>query len=121
MRCSTGRANHHQGHEATFERSDALLNDEIVYVPYGWIGCVGFIVTRSTWTPVLLGSGIPVHVHVWAHYRGFANGETGADRPNDLVITAIKDRNAAQRTLRRVGNVPELDELPFRFRSPKTR
>jgi hypothetical protein len=106
-----------QGADVTVDPTEALLNDEIIYVPYGWIGCVGFLVVRSTWTPILLGSGIPLRVHVWAYYRGFADGETNVDRPNDLLVTMVKDPRAARRALVRVGHLPEPVELPFRFRS----
>jgi hypothetical protein len=107
----------HEGHPISFERHDALVNDDLIYVPYGWIGCCGFLVARSTWTATLLGSGIPKRVHVWAYYRGFADGPTSNDRPNDLVILAVRDPRAAQRALKRVGKVPAVDQLPFRFRN----
>ena len=106
-----------QGLEVTVDPTEALINDEIIYVPYGWIGCAGFRVVRSTWTPILLGSGMPLRVHVWAHYRGFADGPTSADRPNDLVVMSVKDLHAARSALLRIGELPDPLELPFRFQS----
>ena len=106
-----------EGREAVFEHADVLLNEDIVYVPYTWIGCVGFLVDRATWTPVLLGSGIPLRVHVWARYRGFADGDTSAERLNDLVVTAVNNRAATRQALARLRNLPDLDRLPFRLRN----
>lgn len=104
------------GREARHDAREVLLNEDLVYIPYGWIGCVGFLVPRSTGSPILLGSGVPRHVHVWAYYRGFADGETSADRPNDLVVIEVREREATARALARVGEVPPDAALPHRFR-----
>lgn len=100
--------------EEPFEFDRALLNDDLVYIPIGWIGCIGFLVERSSGSAILLGSGIGLNVHVWAYYRGFADGEDSASRRNDLIITSICDPHATRRVLRRIVRSADLDRLPLR-------
>lgn len=106
------------GRPVSSDTRDALVNEDLIYIPETWVGCGGFLYDRRAERIILLGSGIPVAVHVWAFYRGFADGETGADRLNDLVITSVRDEAATYRTLRtRLLNPPKLDSLPVRIES----
>lgn len=100
--------------EEPFEIEHALLNDDLVYIPICWIGCAGFLVERASWNPILLGSAMVLEVHVWAYYRGFADGQTPAACRNDLIITSIHDREATRRVLRRVVRSADLERLPLR-------
>jgi hypothetical protein len=115
------------GHLPEYKSSEVLINEDLLYFPIGWVGCVGFLVDRKTFEAHLLGSGIPVASHVWAHYRGFAKGRTGSERRNDLVITAVHSMKAIYDLLRVMfgGGTyfkeilrPGLDALPLLCASP---
>lgn len=77
---------------------DLLANDDLVLVPSRGIGSAGFLVNRTTWHAWELGSGRSPAEHIWAHYKGFADGQT--ERLNDIVILHIHDEAATQRFLR---------------------
>lgn len=112
------------GHPPEYKSSEVLINEDLLYFPIGWVGCAGFLVDRKTFEAHLLGSGLPVVSHVWAHYRGFAKGRTGNQRRNDLVITSVSSMKAICDLLRDLfgGGTyfqealrPGLDALPFRI------
>lgn len=62
---------------------------------------------------------------VWAHYKGFADGETFEGRSNDLVILRLGNEFEAQRSLRNIFRGksfwneirPKLHDLPLRIRN----
>jgi hypothetical protein len=83
-----------------FEIGRVLVNDDLIYVPYGWVGCLGFLVHRRTERVILLGSVLVPHQWVWAFYRGFSLGETAADRQDTLVIRAVHQPRETVKTFR---------------------
>jgi hypothetical protein len=112
------------GRPPEYKSSEVLINEDLLYFPIGWVGCAGFLVDRKTFEAHLLGSGLPVVTHVWAHYRGFAKGRTGDERRNDLVITSVHSMKATCDLLRNIfgGGTyfketlrPGLDALPLRI------
>jgi len=60
-----------RGHPIAFKVERAVLNDALIYLPYTYIGCVGYLVERHSRRVMLLDSGMLPHVHIWAYYRGF--------------------------------------------------
>ena len=89
------------GREPEYAPADVLVNEKLMYFPITWIGCTGFLYRRDNSSAVLLGSAFSPRIHVWAHYRGFAEGKTRDDRRNDLMITEIQDRRRTEDFLRR--------------------
>lgn len=90
--------------EISYDRRGALVNDKQFYIPYTWIGCVGYLVDRTTSKVMALGSGIAVETQIWALYRGIR------DDHNNLEILAVHDMVELESLLRQVmGN--------YRFRT----
>lgn len=54
---------------------EVLVNADLLVLPIGWIGCSGVLVERATGQVHILGSGFPAATHIWAWYRGFADGK----------------------------------------------
>ena len=60
-----------RGSPITFKVERVAVNDDLIYLPYTYIGCVGYLVERhSRRAAIFLGSGMLPHVHIWAYYRG---------------------------------------------------
>jgi hypothetical protein len=83
-----------------YDRNRILQNDDLLYLPIRWIGCVGVLVSKADGRVMVLGSGVQLSAHVWAYYRGFADGETSTERLNDLVIVRIADERKTEDVLR---------------------
>jgi hypothetical protein len=106
-----------------YDRDRILQNDDLVYLPITWIGCVGVLVSKADGRVMALGSPVHVSAHVWAYYRGFADGDTTDERLNDLIILRITDERRTEDVLRRfltfrhIVNVvrPGFQQLPFRI------
>jgi hypothetical protein len=88
-----------EGRSITFDPKRVAINDDLIYVPYTYIGCVGYLVERRSKRVGLLGSGTLPHKQIWAYYRGFANGRTGTERLQTLVIRAIRDPEKTREVL----------------------
>jgi hypothetical protein len=95
------------GDEGTFDSRQALEAATWWYVPYSWIGCAGFVVEKATGQVHQMGSNAGLDTYLWAQARGLL-----WDRA-DLVIDAVRDRDAAIRWLRRVVSVPTRDHYPL--------
>lgn len=103
--------------EPHYNPKQLIANTDLVYVPSHGIGSAGLLVNRVTWQATDLGSAIGPAAHVWAHYKGFAEGA------NDLVILRVADEPETQRVLRDIFSGkyywnlirPKLRELPFRI------
>ena len=73
LRCLQERLNQEQ-FEGTvpFNPDDLLRSRNWWYVPYRWIGCIGFIVSSENGYVNWLGSGSGIHLRecLWGHERG---------------------------------------------------
>lgn len=78
--------------EAVFDR--VLANDDLLYVHFAQIGCVGLLTERGARRIWWLATPMSLDTYLWAYYRGFALDETNA-----LVITSVRDINATIRVL----------------------
>ena len=81
-----------------------LHNQEVIFFPVAWIGCCGHLVERATGAVIQFGSAEGPEVHIWAHHRGFAEGETGDERRQGLTLANMTDEGATLRLLSRVLN-----------------
>jgi hypothetical protein len=78
--------------ESVFDR--LLANDELLYLHFAQIGCVGLLTERGARRIWWLPTPMSLDTYVWAYYRGFA-----FDQTNVLVITDVRDRDATTRVL----------------------
>ncbi len=99
--------------EIPYDREGVLVSNELFYIPYTWIRCVGYLVNRATSEVIGLGSGMSVEIQIWAWYRGLKS-------TNDLEILSVHDRVELESVLREVmGNyrfrtevAPRIETLP---------
>lgn len=82
----------------SYDRSSVLVSDETYFVPFGWVGCTGHLVDRTTRRVLPLGSGISVDDHLWAWHRGVREQEPSSRY--DLEILAVHDMVELRRVLR---------------------
>lgn len=69
--------------EVKFDPKDILESDRWWYIPYRWIGCMGFIVNKADGSVNWLGSGVcSLSDCFWGHDRGVICG------PIDFTFTA---------------------------------
>lgn len=102
----------------SYRREEILENDEFYYLPVGWIGCCGFLVLKASEAIIQFGSYMGPESHIWAFKRGANLGVTGAERRNDVVITAVRDERETLRVLRSFLNGRYVDnELEPKLRS----
>ena len=78
--------------ESVFDRM--LANDELLYVHFAHIGCIGLLTERGARRIWWLPTPMSLDTYAWAYYRGFAFDET-----NVLVITDVRDLEATIRVL----------------------
>jgi hypothetical protein len=83
-----------------YDPAHLLLNDNLIYVPHGWIGCSCFLVDRHTREVMLIGSFIVAFQAVWGYYRGISLAYERPERLQPLVIRAIHDAKGTMRALR---------------------
>lgn len=113
------------GGSSPYDRSGVLVSDETYFVPFGWIGCAGHLVDRTTRRVLALGSGISVDDHLWAWHRGIR--EQDPSSRYHLEILAVHDIVELRRILRAAIRArhfaaevePKLTRLPCRFASLK--
>lgn len=105
------------GRFVDYDRDGVLVSDELFYLPFGWIGCAGYLVERKTKRVIALGSALSVDAQIWAWYRGIP---LGTGQRNDVEITEVRDRVELTRVLCRLLDgrlvhsqlVPRLQMLP---------
>jgi hypothetical protein len=79
-----------------FDVKEVLLNGDWIYVPWGWIGCFGYLVHRRTERILCLGTGAAPHATIWGICRG-----SHYDKPDTLAIKAVQDLKELKRALGR--------------------
>ena len=79
-----------------FSRDEVLWNDDFIFVPWGWVGCSGYLVHRRTQHVISLGTSLTPDEWVWAIYRGcdVDSWRKGCISKDTLAITAVHDRKA---------------------------
>jgi hypothetical protein len=93
------------GHE--FDASEALEAATWWYVPYGWIGCCGFVVEKRTGQVHQMGSNAGLETYLWAQDRGLLVEYA------DLVIDEVHDPAATAAALRKIVCIPSGDHYPL--------
>jgi len=94
-----------RGSPITFRVERVAVNDDLIYLPYTYIGCVGYLVERHSRRVMLLGSGMLPHVHIWAYYRGFWDCKGSRARvargrgENTLLIRAVHNLEKTREVL----------------------
>ena len=78
--------------ESVFDR--VLANDDLLYVHFPQIGCVGLLTERGARRICWLPTPMSLDTYLWAYYRGFA-----LDQTNVLTITCVRDHGATLRVL----------------------
>ena len=106
------------GRQISFERNKVLVNNELFYIPHGWVGCLGFLVVAKTKTVRQLGSGISLPDQVWGFYKGASNANLGKDRLDDLVIETVKNKAKTLQALARFINKESLSEVQSKLDAP---
>ncbi len=92
-------------HCITFNLERVMLNDDLIYIPYTYMGCVGYLVERRSGRVMLLYSGMLPHVHIWAYYRGFWDCHGGMARvargsgEDTLLIRAVHNLEKTRESL----------------------
>ncbi len=92
--------------EFSCDDSEAIEAPEWWYIPYGWIGCAGFIIDKADGYINQLGSCHSLDDCFWAHNRGIKYGYA------DLTITQVNDREGTIDTLMKMGNRAPLNPIP---------
>lgn len=78
--------------DTVFDR--VLANDDLLYVHFPQIGCVGLLTERGARRICWLPTPMSLDTYLWAYYRGFA-----IDHTNVLAITIVRDHGATLRVL----------------------
>jgi hypothetical protein len=79
----------------SFNARDLLRGQHWWYIPYGWIGCRGFIVNMESGYVNWLGSALSLSNCFWGHEHGIYHDML------DFAFSPDTDRNLAARLLRR--------------------
>ena len=106
------------GGDFSCNASDVLINDDLMFLPFRYVGCYGVLVERRTGKLWWLGSAVPPLDQVWAYYKGARSGETNDDRLCDLVIDKVYDLNGTITLFRRISNQSFVDELIPKLSNP---
>ncbi|WP_156397994.1 MULTISPECIES: hypothetical protein [unclassified Duganella] len=77
--------------EFGYAREHVLENDDAFYIPLGWIGCCGHLISKFPLHLISFGSYIGPETHLWAYYQGISMSPLGKDRKNQLRILSICD------------------------------
>jgi len=96
--------------ELGYRRESVLENDNAYYIPVGWIGCSGHLVTKRPLRLIAFGSYIGSSAHIWAHYRGISMAPLGRDRRNTLRILSISDLESTVRVLKTFLDPKRVDD-----------
>lgn len=83
--CKAGREG-----EVAFEDTKILSSPRWWFIPFGWVGCSGFIVDRESGHVNKLGSCHGLDLCFWAQDHGIVAGDT------DFVIHEVRDMEHAQ-------------------------
>jgi hypothetical protein len=59
--------------ELRYDPAKVIETEKWWYIPYTWIGCAGFIVSKSDLYVNWLGSGVSLEECFWGHERGVVN------------------------------------------------
>jgi hypothetical protein len=78
--------------ESMFDR--VLANDDLLYVHFPQIGCVGLLTERGARRICWLPTPMSLDTYLWAYYRGFV-----LDQANVVVIRTVRDLGATLRVL----------------------
>jgi hypothetical protein len=78
--------------DTVFDR--LLANDDLLYLHFPHIGCVGLLTERGAHRIWWLSTPMSLDTYLWAYYRGFT-----LDQTNVLVITAVRNLDATIRVL----------------------
>jgi len=77
------------------------------YIPFGWIGCSGYIVDKNDGHVNQLGSAYPLSVWFWGHIHGFKHDTY------DFIITKINDQQQTLNFVNTIGfRFPHVDAKP---------
>ncbi len=89
------------GQPIDFSADKVLWNDDFIFVPWGWIGCSGYLVHRRTQKIIGLGTVLTPDEWVWAIYHGcHVDAWEALRKPEEtLVIKAIHEPSALLRAL----------------------
>lgn len=96
-----------------FDVKEVLVHGKWIYVPWGWIGCFGYLVHRKTERILCLGTGAAPHATIWAICSG-----SNYDKPDTLVFKAIHDLKETKRALGwQLQANPTFDQFDQRIKS----
>lgn len=96
------------GRNVSYLESQAIEAPRWWYIPYGWIGCSGFIVDKADGYINQLGSCHSLDDCFWAHNRGIKYGYA------DLTIHQINDIQGTIDTLMKMGSHAPYNPIPNR-------
>lgn len=110
------------GKDWSCDSADVLVNNELLCMPYGYVGCFGVLVERQSGRLLWMGSALPPVEHVWGYYKGARDGQTTNDRLCDISIEEINDLDRTVKLLSIVSGQSAVDlrkslgSLPFVIR-----
>lgn len=96
------------GRDISFQESQVIEAPRWWYIPYGWIGCAGFIIDKADGYINQLGSCHSLDDCFWAHNRGIKYGYA------DLTIHQITNLKSTIDTLMKMGSRAPFNPIPNR-------